>query len=97
MDIRSLSHSLGAEVSGINVSTLNQTEFEFLLEQFHKNIVLVVKNQDLSPASQTEFACRFGEIQYHISPEYVMKNQPEVMILSNETQNGKVSELRNTC
>ena len=89
MDIRSLSHSLGAEVSGINVATLNQTEFEFLREQFHKNIVLVVKNQDLSPASQTEFACRFGEIQYHISPEYLMKNQPEVMILSNETQNGK--------
>ena len=90
MDIRSLSHSLGAEVSGINVATLNQTEFEFLREQFHKNIVLVVKNQDLSPASQTEFACRFGEIQCHISPEYLMKNQPEVMILSNETQNGKV-------
>ena len=89
MDIRPLSQSLGAQVSGIDVATLDQKEFEFFREQFHQNIVLVVKSQELSPASQTIFAQRFGEIQYHISPEYLMKNHPEVMILSNETRNGK--------
>ena len=89
MDIRPLSQSLGAEVSGLDVATLDQKEFEFFREQFHQNIVLVVKRQELSPASQTTFAQRFGEIQYHISPEYLMKNHPEVMILSNETRNGK--------
>ena len=56
---------------------------------FHDNLVLVVRGQDLTPAEQTGFARRFGEIQYHISPEYLMKDQPEVMILSNEIENGR--------
>ena len=38
MDIRPLSQSLGAEVSGIDVATLDQKEFEFFREQFHQNI-----------------------------------------------------------
>jgi taurine dioxygenase len=63
--------------------------FAKLRDVFHENLVVVVKGQDLTPAQQTEFARRFGEIQYHISPEYLMKDQPEVMILSNEKEDGK--------
>ena len=89
LSARSLSGALGAEVSGIDVSQLDDTAFDGLRDIFHDNLVLVVKEQDLSPAQQTAFARRFGEIQYHISPEYLMKDQPEVMILSNEKEDGQ--------
>jgi len=84
-----LSDVLGAAVSGIDVRDLDEAGFDALRDVFHDNLVLVVKDQDLSPAEQTDFARRFGEIQYHISPEYLMPDQPEVMILSNERENGK--------
>ena len=89
MTVKPLSEALGAEISGINAAELDDARFEELRDVFHQNLVVVVKDQDLTPAQQTEFARRFGEIQYHISPEYLMKDQPEVMILSNEKQDGK--------
>jgi taurine dioxygenase len=88
MAVRPLSDALGAEVSGINVSNMDDIIFNELRDLFHDNLVLVMKDQDLSPADQTAFARRFGEIQYHISPEYLMKDQPEIMILSNEKEDG---------
>ena len=89
MTVKPLSEALGAEISGINTAELDDTTFDKLRDVFHENLVVVVKGQDLTPAQQTEFARRFGEIQYHISPEYLMKDQPEVMILSNEKEDGK--------
>ena len=89
MTVKPLSEALGAEISGINAAELDDARFEELRDVFHQNLVVVVKDQDLTPVQQTEFARRFGEIQYHISPEYLMKDQPEVMILSNEKQDGK--------
>lgn len=87
--VRPLSDALGAEISGVNAAEMDDATFNRLRDVFHDNLVLVVKDQNLSPAQQTEFAKRFGEIQYHISPEYLMKDQPEVMILSNEKEDGK--------
>lgn len=89
MTVKPLSEALGAEISGINAAELDDATFDMLRDVFHENLVVVVKGQDLTPAQQTEFARRFGEIQYHISPEYLMKDQPEVMILSNEKEDGK--------
>ena len=89
MTVRPLSDALGAEISGMDVSALGDAAFAELRDIFHDRLVLVVRDQDLSPAEQTAFARRMGEIQYHISPEYLMKDRPEVMILSNETVDGK--------
>ncbi len=88
MTIEPLSEALGAQISGINAAELDKNGFDKLRDVFHKNLVVVVKDQNLTPAQQTKFARRFGEIQYHISPEYLMKGQPEVMILSNEKEDG---------
>ena len=87
--VEPLSEALGAKITGIDAAELDETTFGNLRDVFHKNLVVVVKDQNLTPAEQTKFARRFGEIQYHISPEYLMKDQPEVMILSNEKEEGK--------
>jgi taurine dioxygenase len=89
MTVEPLSEALGAKITGIDAAELDETTFGKLRDVFHKNLVVVVKDQNLTPAEQTKFARRFGEIQYHISPEYLMKDQPEVMILSNEKEDGK--------
>ena len=89
MTVKPLSDALGAEVSGIDAATLDEASFNQLRDIFHDNLLVVIKDQDLSPAQQTAFAKRFGDIQYHISPEYLLPEQPEVMLLSNEKEDGK--------
>jgi alpha-ketoglutarate-dependent taurine dioxygenase len=87
--IRPLSDALGAEVLGIDATVLDDEIFARIRDAFHDNIVLVIRDQALTPAEQTAFARRFGDIQYHINPEYLMPDQPEVMVLSNEKKDGK--------
>ncbi|MBT5048448.1 MAG: TauD/TfdA family dioxygenase [Rhodospirillaceae bacterium] len=89
MKITPLSDALGAEVTGINAADLDEDTFARLRDAYHENIVLVVRDQHLTPAEQTAFARRFGEIQYHINKEYLMPGQPEVLILSTEIKDGK--------
>ena len=89
MVIKPLSKSLGVEVSGVDLASIDDSTFIELRDIFHQNLIAVVKEQNLTPAQQTAFSKRFGEIQYHISPEYLMDDQPEVMILSNEKKEGR--------
>lgn len=89
MVVTPLSDALGAEVTGIDAANLDEATFGRLRDALHDNIVVVVRGQALSPAAQTHFARRFGEIQYHINSEYKMEDQPEVLILSTEIVDGK--------
>ncbi len=89
MTVTPLSDALGAEVTGINAADIDDATFNTLRDAFHDNIVLVVRDQHLTPAEQTAFAKRFGDIQYHINKEYMMPGQPEVLILSTEIKDGK--------
>lgn len=89
MVVTPLSDAMGAEVTGIDAGNLSDADFERLRDALHEHIMLAVRGQALDPASQTAFAQRFGEIQYHINSEHKMKDQPEVLILSTEVVNGK--------
>ena len=89
MEVTPLSDALGTEVTGINAADIDEATFNTLRDAFHDNIVLVIRNQHLTPGEQTAFAQRFGDIQYHINKEYMMPGQPEVLILSTEIKDGK--------
>ncbi len=89
MKISPLSDQLGAEITGVDAAALDEETFSRLRDALHDNVVVVVRDQALSPAAQTDFSRRFGEIQYHINSEYKMPDQPEVLILSTEIVDGK--------
>ena len=89
MVVTPLSDALGAEVTGIDAATLDDETFGRLRNALHDHIIVAIRDQTLDPAAQTEFARRFGEIQYHINSEYKMPDQPEVLILSTEIVDGK--------
>jgi taurine dioxygenase len=90
MRVSLLSEALGAEVTGVNAASLDDEAFGRLRDAFHANIVLVVREQSLSPQEQVAFSRRFGELEPHVSPLYQMKDVPEIMILSNEIVDGKL-------
>jgi taurine dioxygenase len=88
--LRPLSDALGAEVTAIDAASLDDATFKHLLDAFHDNIVLVLRDQALSPRQQVEFSRRLGELEHHVSAAYQMKGEPDVMILSNEVADGKL-------
>jgi taurine dioxygenase len=90
MRVRVLSDALGAEVDGIDCASLDDATFNELLDAFHDNIVLVIRDQSLEPRQQVAFSRRFGDLEHHVSPVYQMKDEPDVMILSNEVVDGKL-------
>ena len=90
MNIRPLSDALGIEVSGLDAAALDDETFNELRDRFHENIVVVIRDQSLSPGEQVQFSRRFGEPEHHVSPLYQMKDEPDVMILSNEVVDGKL-------
>ncbi len=90
MNINPLSDILGAEITGIDLTArLNDAEFSEILDAFHRNCLTVFRDQNLSPQQQIDFSRRFGDIQYHVSPEVCLDSYPEVMVLSNEVIDGR--------
>jgi len=79
---------LGAEITGIDVGTLDQDTFDQVHDAFLKHHMLVFRDQDLEVGSQAAFSGRFGDLDVHIQKESAHPNRPEVQILSNKKQDG---------
>ncbi|MEE8517297.1 MAG: TauD/TfdA family dioxygenase [Alphaproteobacteria bacterium] len=89
MTVKPLAKLLAAEITGVDLAAIDDDSFARLRDALHDHVVVAVRGQALSPAEQTDFTRRFGEIQYHINSEYKMVDQPEVLILSTEIRDGK--------
>lgn len=61
-DLRPLSGSLGAELVGVDISTLTDDGFEQLYRAFVEYQVIVLRDQSLDPDAYIDFAARWGEI-----------------------------------
>ena len=63
--ITPLSGSIGAEITGINLSQLSNSDFDAVHRLFLDHAVLCFRGQDLTPDEQIAFARRWGEIHDH--------------------------------
>lgn len=62
MDVRPLSGALGAEITGIDLKTLDDAGFAALEKVFHDRSVIVIRDQYLTPDDHIAFAERWGTI-----------------------------------
>ena len=60
--MRPLSGALGAELTGVDLNTLNDAVFDEIHQALLDHQVLTFPGQKLTPASQAAFAARFGEL-----------------------------------
>jgi alpha-ketoglutarate-dependent taurine dioxygenase len=89
---RPLARNIGAEVIGANLSGfLSDVDFEAIHEAWLENTVLLFRDQaDLTPAQQVAFTRRFGELELHTLPQYTLPGQPEVFVVSNVVEGGRL-------
>jgi len=86
-----LGDALGAEVVGLDLSqNINDETLNKLIDHFHKNAVLVVRDQRLTPEQHIAFSKRIGPLQIHVQKTYHLPGYPEVYSISNcLDENGK--------
>ena len=89
--IRPMAGAVGVEVTGINLAdSLDDATFSAIEEAFDTHGVLVVRNQNITPARQIAFARRFGQIEINYNSEkYGLPDCPEIYVISNVMEGGK--------
>ena len=85
----SLSAALGAEIVSIDLrQQMDDRTFAQVLHTWHQNLVLLLRDQDLSEEDQVRFAERFGPPAVIHTRQFV-RNHPAVMLISNIREDGK--------
>ncbi|MEE8236234.1 MAG: TauD/TfdA family dioxygenase [Gammaproteobacteria bacterium] len=81
IEVRPLAGSLGAEICGVDLrDSLDDETFEEIHQALLDNLVIFLRNQDITPDQQKAFGRRFGEL--HIHP-YIptLEGHPEIIKL----------------
>ncbi len=65
IQVEPASGALGAEIQGVDLARLDDATFEEIYDAWLANQVLFFRDQSLSPADQTAFASRFGELDVY--------------------------------
>jgi taurine dioxygenase len=85
MIVKPLAPVMGAEILGLDLSeALDTATFEAIHQALLDHLVIVFRDQRLSPAQHVAFSQRFGDLMVHVKAEYLLPGQPEVLVLSNK-------------
>jgi taurine dioxygenase len=86
---RPLAPQIGAEIVGVDLSQpMSDALFAKVLDAWHANGVVLLRDQHITEDEQVRFAQRFGPIAYSTRGHYQSKN-PAIMIISNIREDGK--------
>ena len=85
MSFRRLSHALGAEVCGIDITQpLSEVEFGRIYAAFLDNGILLLRGQNCRREDHIEFSRRFGELDQHDAlPRDRNKDYHEILMVTN--------------
>jgi alpha-ketoglutarate-dependent taurine dioxygenase len=86
-EIAPIDATLGAVVTGLDLSRMDAPTWKIVEQAFHDHAVLVFPAQDLSAEAQVAFANRFGEIEL-LAPDPEQK----AVAISNQKPDGSVME-----
>ncbi|MBT2211266.1 MULTISPECIES: TauD/TfdA dioxygenase family protein [Actinomadura] len=88
-DVRPLSGALGAEIHGVRLAEITDTEFAELRRLLLRYLVVFIRDQhDWPPESRVAFGRRFGELEVHPYLPH-LEGHPEIQIIDSE-QDGKI-------
>ena len=83
VEVRPLSDVLGAEITGIDLNSLDDAEFKMIEDALHKHLVVKIPGQSVTPENFVAFSKRFGEPEPHVIDQFHHKADPNILILSN--------------
>src|SRR5262245_21068973 len=96
LTVKPLSSALGAEISGVDLrDDLSPQMIADIIAAWHRHLVIVFRNQNLSEDEQIRFARHFGALKQRNRPatarnESGVKHGDLTMLVSNIRENGKL-------
>jgi taurine dioxygenase len=87
--IRPLKEGFGAEILDLDLSKASESEFDAVVDAFHRNGAILLRDQTLTPAELVAFVARFGEPEGHTLQDFTLPGYPNIYILSNREVDGK--------
>jgi taurine dioxygenase len=93
MEFRGFEEGFGVEVTGADLSSLDEKAFKKIESEFYKNQVMVVRGQKLTATQFLEFGRRFGRPEPHVIDQFHHPEHADILILSNVTRNGEPTGL----
>ncbi len=87
--LRPLSPALGVEIIGVDLSEeIDDYTFAQIRDAWDRNLVILLRGQELSEEDQVRFAEKFGPPAVIHTKQFV-RNHPAVMLISNIREDGK--------
>jgi taurine dioxygenase len=85
LETHRLSGALGVEVRGVDLSKpLDKARFEEIRELYNRNVVILLRDQELEPADLVRFIESFGAAEPHpLGSRRGLEGFPQVMLLEN--------------
>lgn len=78
--------ALGAEIRGVDLANLSPDDFARIEQAYHDNLVLRIRDQELSDPDLIAFGKRFGELEppgMSIIGKPYLDDYPDVLVISN--------------
>jgi taurine dioxygenase len=90
LHVRPLTPAIGAEILGVDLTKpMSDETFAHILDAWHKNLVILFRDQHLAEDDQVRFGERFGLPAVSHTRRFTTKN-PAVMLISNVRENGQL-------
>jgi len=92
IDVNRLCGSLGAEIRGVDLASLEPADFDAIRRAFLEHHVLAFREQKLTPEQQIAFGRRLGELYIHpIVPH--LDDHPEIVPITNFGKRRSLTEV----
>jgi len=89
-EIRPLSDVMGAEVVGVDLSRpLDDADFARIHRAWLDHLLLVFRDQHMTPAQHIAFSQRLGPLEIHFAKHFLLDGHPQIYVLSNVIEAGK--------
>lgn len=90
LELIPLTDRIGMEVRGVDVTgPIGSGDFERIYQAWIDNTILLFRDQHMTSAEQIAFTRRFGEVISYTRREFAEGTEPEILILSNISKDGK--------
>ena len=95
--VRPLDAPFGVEIAGVDLSKpLDDATFDTIRRAYFEKSIVVFHGQRLTPEQQIAFSRRFGELEIHVLKQYLLAGHPEILVVSNIVEDGRLIGLADT-
>jgi taurine dioxygenase len=93
IDVRRTGNTMGAEIDGVDLATLDDAGFQAILAALLEHQVVALRAQQLTAEQFLAFARRFGPPEPHVLDQFHHPQHPDILVLSNVVKDGKPTGL----